>query len=57
MPTIKVHNVETGEVIEREMTAEEIAQNASVEIVEPTLEEKLANVGLNLDDLKTALGL
>jgi hypothetical protein len=25
MPTIKEHNVETGEIIEREMTAEEIA--------------------------------
>lgn len=24
---------------------------------EPTVEEKLASVGLNLDDLKTALGL
>lgn len=25
-PTIKIHNVETGEVIEREMTANELAQ-------------------------------
>jgi hypothetical protein len=25
MPTIKEHNVQTGEVIEREMTTEEIA--------------------------------
>jgi hypothetical protein len=25
-PTITIHNVETGEVIEREMTAEEIAE-------------------------------
>lgn len=25
MPTIKEHNVETGEIIEREMTADEIA--------------------------------
>lgn len=25
--------------------------------VEPTIEEKLASVGLNLDDLKSALGL
>ena len=25
-PTIKIHNVETGEVIERDMTAEEIKQ-------------------------------
>ena len=26
MPTIKIHNVETGEIIEREMNAEELAQ-------------------------------
>lgn len=26
MPTIKIHNIETGEVIEREMNAEELAQ-------------------------------
>ena len=26
MSTIKIHNVETGEVIEREMNAEELAQ-------------------------------
>lgn len=26
-PIIKIHNVETGEVIEREMTAEEYAQH------------------------------
>jgi hypothetical protein len=32
MPTIKEHNVQTGEITEREMTAEEIAnlpQNAN----------------------------
>ncbi len=26
MPTIKIHNIETGEVIEREMNADEIAK-------------------------------
>ena len=26
MPIIKIHNVETGEIIEREMNAEELAQ-------------------------------
>lgn len=26
MPTIKIHNVETDEIIEREMNAEELAQ-------------------------------
>ena len=27
-PIIKIHNIETGEVIEREMNAEELAQQA-----------------------------
>jgi hypothetical protein len=31
MPTIKEHNVETGEIIEREMTAEEIANLPKVD--------------------------
>lgn len=26
MPTIKIHNIETNEIIEREMTTEELAQ-------------------------------
>ncbi len=26
MPTIKIHNTETGEVIERDMTADELSQ-------------------------------
>ena len=25
-PTVKVHNVETGEIVEREMNAQELAQ-------------------------------
>lgn len=31
MPIIKIHNVETGEITEREMTAEEIAQREADE--------------------------
>ena len=27
-PTIKIHNVETGEIIQRELNAEELAQQA-----------------------------
>ena len=57
MPIIKIHNVETGEVIEREMTPNEILSAKPVEITEPTIEEKLASIGLNLNDLKSALGL
>ncbi len=31
MPIIKIHNVKTGEITEREMTAEEIAQREADE--------------------------
>jgi hypothetical protein len=34
MPKIKEHNVETGEIIEREMTVQEIANLPKPEIVE-----------------------
>ena len=57
MPITKIHNVTTGEVIEREMTDEEIEANKPIEISEPTVAEKLASVGLSLDDLREALGL
>jgi hypothetical protein len=40
MTTIKEHNVETGEVIEREMTAEEMAQFEADQLATET---KLAN--------------
>lgn len=33
------------------------AHNGTMVEIEPTIEEKLASVGLNLTDLKTALGL
>lgn len=33
------------------------AHNGTTTASEPTLEQKLASVGLNLDDLKAALGL
>lgn len=33
------------------------AHNGTIVAPEPTVEEKLASVGLNLDDLKAALGI
>jgi hypothetical protein len=33
------------------------AHNGTIDGPEPTIEEKLASVGLNLDDLKAALGI
>lgn len=70
MPTIKIHNVETDEIIEREMTADELAQmeadQAAFEAAKKERKEaeekkeaaaaKLAALGLTTDDLK-ALGL
>jgi len=66
MTTIKIHNVETGEIIEREMTPEELEQYA--EDVASSTEKreaaavakeaadaalaKLAVLGLTADDLR-----
>jgi membrane protein involved in colicin uptake len=70
MPTIKIHNVESGEVIEREMNSDELAQweadeakaaaeaqaKAEAAVKKAAAEAKLAALGLTTDDLK-ALGL
>jgi len=70
MTTIVIHNTETGEIIERDMTAKELAQhekdlaNAKAEqikkqekaIAKAAAEAKLTALGLTSDDLK-ALGL
>jgi hypothetical protein len=68
--TIKIHNLETGEIIERQMNAEELAQrkeenlkNANRLALQTKANEakiaaqnKLEALGLTVDDLK-ALGL
>ena len=68
--TILEHNVETGEVIERELTAEELAQKAiddaqaaarlaeieAKEQAKAAAQAKLEALGLTVEDL-TALGL
>ena len=65
-PTIKIHNVETGEVIEREMTAAEIAQleadkaeAEAIKIAEATkAAEKtavLAKLGLTAEEVAALL--
>lgn len=60
------HNVSTGEIKEIEMTAAEVKQFEAEAKAEadriasmpaPTVEERLANAGLSIDDLKAALGL
>lgn len=65
--SIKIHNVTTGEIFERELTAEEIEQGllakqkadqerAEAETKKAAAQAKLAALGLDEDDLK-ALGL
>lgn len=69
-PIIKIHNAETGEIIEREMNAAELkqfqedqaaegmrkVQEATAAAAKSAAEAKLAALGLTADDLK-ALGL
>lgn len=64
------HNITTGEIIEREMTSDELAQlaidqakteervtaEAAAQATKAAAEAKLAALGLTIDDLK-ALGL
>lgn len=65
--TVKIHNVETGEVIERDMTAEEILEvEAKAEtdaLLKAEAESKAAakqaiadRLGLTADELKLLLG-
>jgi hypothetical protein len=70
MSTILIHNVETGEIVERNKTAEELVQEEKdlqiahetkmakieIETKRQAAEAKLAALGLTSDDLK-ALGL
>jgi FMN-dependent NADH-azoreductase len=70
MTTIVIHNTETNEIIERDMTSEELTQhekdlaNAKAEQIKKqekadakaAAEAKLTALGLTADDLK-ALGL
>lgn len=57
-------NCETGEETSVELTAQEIAEIEAkmaealeASNIEPTIDQKLASVGLSIDDLKSALGL
>ena len=66
-PIIKIHNVETNEVIDREMTDDEFAQyqadQAAEAITKAEADAKTATkaaildrIGLTADELKTILG-
>ena len=66
-PMIRIHNIETNEVIDREMTAAELkvyeANQAAQAIAQVEAEAKatakaaiLDRIGLTADELKTILG-
>jgi helix-turn-helix protein len=66
-PTIIIHNVETNEIIEREMNSDEFAQykidQANAEVKQAEAETKanakaaiLERLGLTADELKLLLG-
>jgi acyl-CoA hydrolase len=66
-PTIRIHNVETDEVIDREMNDAEFAQyqadqaaqaiaKAEAEVKENAKAAILDRIGLTADELKTILG-
>jgi len=67
MTTIVIHNTETGEIIERDMTAEELAQhqkdlaNAKAEQIKKqekaaAKEALLEKLGISADEAKLLLG-
>jgi phosphopantetheinyl transferase (holo-ACP synthase) len=67
MPMIKIHNVETGEIVEREMNADELAQyeldqaTAEATAAEAAAKEAaraalLDKLGITADEVKLLLG-
>ena len=67
MPMIKIHNVETGEIVEREMNADELAQyeldqaTAEATAAEAAAKEAaraalLDKLGITADEAKLLLG-
>jgi len=57
MSTIKIHNAETGEIIEREMNAEELAQQAIDEAQEQTRQAEAAAKEAQRQALLDKLGI
>ena len=66
-PTVRIHNVETNEIIDRQMNDDEFAQyqtdkanadaiKAEVEAKEAARQVILDRIGLTADELKTILG-
>jgi hypothetical protein len=57
MPSIKIHNAETGEVIEREMNAEELAQWEKDKAEADAKEEAKAQAAATKAALLSKLGI
>jgi hypothetical protein len=66
-PTIQIHNIETGEIVEREMNAAELKNyNEGIKLADDLKAKAEANaiakaaildrIGLTADELKTILG-
>jgi hypothetical protein len=66
-PTVRIHNIETDEVIDREMNDDEFAQyeaekaaqaiaKAEAQVKENAKQAILDRIGLTADELKTILG-
>jgi hypothetical protein len=67
IPTVRIHNIETGEIIDREMNDSEFAEyqadqaaqaiaKAETEVKETAKAAILDRIGLTADELKTILG-
>jgi hypothetical protein len=57
MTTIKIHNVETGEVIEREMNAEELAQRQTDKVAAEEQAQAEAQAMAKRQELLSKLGI
>jgi len=56
-PTITIHNAETGEIIKREMNAEELAQYEADQLAAAEAERKEAEAKVKREALLARLGI
>ena len=54
---VKIHNVETGEIVEREMNAQELAQSDNDEANDAVMKAAIENQKLQKAAVLTKLGL
>jgi hypothetical protein len=56
-PTIKIHNVQTGEIIERDMTADEIAEVEAVAQIDAEIKAEAESKAARRQEILEKLGL